>query len=628
MNKNAQRLSQVVSAFGPGAMIDLPTRSVIVGGLDLWEMKGNSFSVISEQRITVRLEQLLKAQGRLGENKVLQLRTPPVSDNKPGALPSYVIAPVFPTYFVCDQVEIATVGGKPVRRRRLVRWQDLDTAGGRRKFVFDDGKKSDVTPIRFVCACEKGHIDDINWKWVVHGTERCLEPMWVEERGTSADPADMSVVCGCGKQASLQTLFQAGRLGTCSGKRPWLLDSDPNGCTEKLKLLTRTATNTYFPQVYTVISLPAEEDALMQMVDDLSGELAKVQSVEDVTMAKRFNSKVDATVGDYSDADIYARLVRLRQGAAGSNAKQSPKLAEFEQFASGRPEIGQNHPGAKLHAQTLARSVWAEPSADVDLSAIKNVVAVHRLREVSCLYGFTRFDAAPTSADGELEDVQLAVRGAPISRDADWLPAIEQFGEGIFAHFDEAAIRGWLQGAAKARHEKLVVGYGHWSKRFNGKPPKYPGTAYVLLHSLSHALITEIALDCGYPASSLKERVYALSSPSSNGACDCCGILIYTATAGAQGTLGGLVGTAPRFAHILRRALERSAICSNDPVCADHEPDDRSGDRATHGAACHGCLLIAETSCEMRNLFLDRSLLVGTMSDTGAAFFRETSNVR
>ena len=82
------------------------------------------------------------------------------------------------------------------------------------------------------------------------------------------------------------------------------------------------------------------------------------------------------------------------------------------------------------------------------------------------------------------------------------------------------------------------------------------------------------------------------------------GILIYTATAGAQGTLGGLVGTVPRFAHILRRALERAAICSNDPVCADHEPDDRSGDRATHGAACHGCLLIAETSCEMRNLFL------------------------
>src|ERR1700730_2061171 len=85
--------------------------------------------------------------------------------------------------------------------------------------------------------------------------------------------------------------------------------------------------------------------------------------------------------------------------------------------------------------------------------------------------------------------------------------------------------------------------------------------------------------------------------------------------------LRGLVSSAPRFAHILRNALERLRICSNDPVCADHEPDDRSGDRATHGAACHGCLLIAETSCEMRNLFLDRGLLLQTMAEENAAFF-------
>jgi hypothetical protein len=246
--------------------------------------------------------------------------------------------------------------------------------------------------------------------------------------------------------------------------------------------------------------------------------------------------------------------------------------------------------------------MWAVSTARVDLSAIKNVVAVHRLREVSCLYGFTRFEAAPTSADGDLEDIQLAVRGAPLAQDADWLPAIEQFGEGIFIHFNEAAIGEWLKrDATRHRDEELMKGYGHWCTRFGDHAPHYPGTAYVLLHSLSHALTSEIALDCGYPASSLKERVYALSDP--DGAPERCGILIYTATAGAQGTLGGLVGTAPRFAQILEGALERSRICSNDPICADHQPDNRSGDRATHGAACHGCLLIAETSCEMRNLF-------------------------
>jgi hypothetical protein len=280
--------------------------------------------------------------------------------------------------------------------------------------------------------------------------------------------------------------------------------------------------------------------------------------------------------------------------------------------------------GARKSAPTtLPRDVWEDPDAEIDLSAIKNLVAVHRLREVSCLYGFTRFEAAPTGADGDIEDIQLSVRGAPISRDADWLPAIEQFGEGIFIHFDEAVIGQWLQKESTAlRNQKLLAGYGHWQKRFAGKAPAYPGTPYVLLHSISHALMAEIALDCGYPASSLKERVYALSSSRGGGDIDRCGILIYTASAGAQGTLGGLVATAPRFARILRNALDRQRICSNDPVCADHEPDDRSGDRATHGAACHGCLLIAETSCEMRNLFLDRSLLVPTMADGLSCFFR------
>jgi hypothetical protein len=354
----------------------------------------------------------------------------------------------------------------------------------------------------------------------------------------------------------------------------------------------------------------------------LSGDLAGVQTVQDVGQAKRFNPKVAASLGPYADTAIFERLQRIRDGAK-SDASRSPKLAEFDTFATGRAEIGTNHPTAKLYAQTLQRAVWADASAEIELSGIKNLVAVHRLREVSCLYGFTRFEAAPTGADGDIEDVQLSVRGAPISRDADWLPAIEQFGEGIFIHFDEAVIKAWLQNAATAlRNEKLLAGYYHWQKRFAGKAPAYPGTAYVLLHSISHALMAEIALDCGYPASSLKERVYALSSQKGAGEIDRCGILIYTASTGAQGTLGGLVATAPRFASILKSALDRLRICSNDPVCADHEPDDRSGDRATHGAACHGCLLIAETSCEMRNLFLDRSLLVPTMSDA-APFFAQ-----
>ncbi len=52
-----------------------------------------------------------------------------------------------------------------------------------------------------------------------------------------------------------------------------------------------------------------------------------------------------------------------------------------------------------------------------------------------------------------------------------------------------------------------------------------------------------------------------------------------------------------------------------------HRPDDSQEERFLHGAACHGCLLIAETSCERRNEFLDRALVVNTVEAGGLHFF-------
>ena len=129
MTKNAQRLSQLISTFGPGAMIDLPTRSVVVGGLEQWDMKGNAFTTLPEPRLTMRLEQILKEQGRLDPAASLTLRTPPTSVDSRDGVPRGVAAPIFPTWFICEQVETNTSGAKTTRRRRLVRWQDLDSKG-------------------------------------------------------------------------------------------------------------------------------------------------------------------------------------------------------------------------------------------------------------------------------------------------------------------------------------------------------------------------------------------------------------------------------------------------------------------------------------------------------------------
>jgi hypothetical protein len=134
-----------------------------------------------------------------------------------------------------------------------------------------------------------------------------------------------------------------------------------------------------------------------------------------------------------------------------------------------------------------------------------------------------------------------------------------------------------------------------------------------LLHTLAHLLLQSLALRCGYPASSIRERIYVDEGRF--------GLMLYTASPDAEGTLGGLVQQARHFQEHLEAALRLGALCSNDPVCAQHIPSDAMEGRWLHGAACHGCALIAETSCEMRNDLLDRALVVPTLAVPDAAFF-------
>lgn len=198
----------------------------------------------------------------------------------------------------------------------------------------------------------------------------------------------------------------------------------------------------------------------------------------------------------------------------------------------------------------------------------------------------------------------------------------QQFGESVFLKISEAAMGDWLsRSSIDERVATLQQGYStHRDKYRTMTDNEFPGGSYYLLHSLAHALMIEIALDCGYPQSALKERIYAI--PAGDGRPARFGILLYTVATGSQGTLGGLVGTAPRMSTIYDKALERLLICSNDPICADHHPGDAADERALQGAACHGCLLVAETSCERRNNYLDRALLVETMAMNGASLHR------
>ena len=101
------------------------------------------------------------------------------------------------------------------------------------------------------------------------------------------------------------------------------------------------------------------------------------------------------------------------------------------------------------------------------------------------------------------------------------------------------------------------------------------------------------------------------------------GILLSTGAPGSEGTLGGLAEQGQRILEHLRAAWDLGRLCSNDPVCAQHDPTEDPTDRRLQGAACHGCLFVAEPSCEQYNRLLDRALVVPTLDSPDFAFFPE-----
>ncbi len=263
-----------------------------------------------------------------------------------------------------------------------------------------------------------------------------------------------------------------------------------------------------------------------------------------------------------------------------------------------------------FHARRLPDRAWRHSER---CDGIEAVIQLHRLREVLALVGFTRFEAVTPDINGEYE---TDVERAQIALEPQWFPAVENRGEGVFLQLRADAVKRWLaRPAVEQRLEGLATGHKRWMEDRKTKRP-FPGGPYVLLHTLSHLLIQSLAMRCGYPASSIRERIYA------DAQAERFGILLYTGSPDAEGTLGGLVQEARHIEDHLAQALRMGALCSNDPICAQHAPGKSMEKRWLHGAACHGCALVAETSCEMRNDYLDRALVVPVLGVPDAAFFR------
>ncbi|CAN5337139.1 DUF1998 domain-containing protein [soil metagenome] len=587
------RRSQVITTFGPGAMLDLPNHSVLVGGLEYWSKGGEE---IHEPRLIGKLKTLLSVHE-------LRLFTPPIDQDDPSAPPTGIRGWQFPEWFVTQDIQDSS--RVAVRSRLLVHHKALIKG----KFIDADKKRRPVVPVRFVRACHSGHINDIDWYGFVHnGKSDCRRQLWMDERGTSADLSEVWIRCDCNAERAMSDAAAVGALGSCNGARLWLGPHAQESCQELNRLLIRTASNAYFPQLLSVISLPDRDEVVAKAVDQVwENFLEYVETLSELKAERERKPPVRAALDGLTDKEVFAEIETRRDGRA--DEIKSVKQAELETLSASREEIGSDRPEGDFHASALDRKIWDRSW----MKSIERIVLVHRLREVVALAGFTRFEAAGPNVEGDLD---VGVQRADLARELTWLPAIENRGEGIFLQFRREDVEAWLLMPEVMQQQRAASsGYDRWAAEHPGTLRRFPGAAYLMLHSFSHLLITAIALECGYPASAIRERIYALPQVGY-------GMLLYTGTSDAEGTLGGLIEVGRRIHEHVRVALEMGELCSNDPVCAEHVPGSVHEQRYLHGAACHGCVLIAETSCEQHNDFLDRALVVRTVAGLGAEFFR------
>jgi hypothetical protein len=360
------------------------------------------------------------------------------------------------------------------------------------------------------------------------------------------------------------------------------------------------ASNQWFAQTLSALAVPqVGASALQTKIEQLWSDLQNVQ--ERAVLDFAWNLPAFLALRQWSKDEVFEAIAQHRKTLESGPEGDQPaypdlRTPEWEVFSAAVPP-------EPTDDFTLRRDHDGVPPALAGF--LSDVAQAERLREVRALTGFTRLDAP------DPEDPDLVTR-APLARDRPaWVPASEVRGEGIFLRIDPSLMATWED---SVRDSNVVREHMEAFKRFRTNRYSdrlrtdfdplhgWPGPRYIALHTLSHLLIRAISLECGYSSASLSERIYSGQDQG--------GILIYTAVPDAEGTLGGLVSLAESepLTRIIQRALHDAQRCSSDPLCAERLPEAPAD--FLHGAACHACLFVSETTCERGNRFLDRRFIV------------------
>jgi len=561
------RRSQLITTYGVGAIIAVGDESFMVAGIDRWPATHPNLH-------EPRLERKLGVAG-------------------------FVIPP-------------ASEGGQdvPVVRFPATVWCPSCRKIDRHRFFTspDDNRCREcdaiLIPSRFIVACANGHIDDFPYfEWVHRGRRGVGDAshrLVIETEGSTASLRSIQLRCSCGQSGTMEHAFQKTAMQgitRCKGRRPWLTQDDPVACGEIPRTLQRGASNVWFSITHSAISIPPWSEGAHKLLNKHWPVLQHVpEGALQATLAG-----MGITVGTpYSVEDLVLAIRQRREGTQDTEPWSDERLRrqEYDALVRGKREVSKD--------QDFVCEPTASPLRTVSRWFCQ-VMLVKRLREIRVLESFSRI-SPPTLAPG--------VQFPPIyDARPNWLPGIEVVGEGVFLQLEAERLRSWeAEEDVVRRVSNIDRNYRRRFARLNLPPDRVITPRLVLIHSLAHALINEWSLDSGYPAASLRERLYVSH--------DMAGLLIYTASSDSAGSLGGVIAQAQpqRLDTSVRGAILRAAWCSSDPVCIE---SDAVGVDALNLAACHACSLLPEVSCEERNVLLDRGLLVGTSETLRLGYFSE-----
>jgi hypothetical protein len=553
----------LVTTYGVGAIIAIEDESFMVSGLDHWDATDQDLWIHEprlERHCNVRHFVLPAASG----------------DDKKDDIP----VTRFPRWYSCSEC------GELDQHRHLSVTLD-------RSECADCGAA--LVPSRFVMVCEGGHIDDFPYKAWVHGRGEAKDGahhLKIKTLGMTASLRDIVISCSCGARRSMEGAFRRNALKEvtwCSANQPWLSRRDPDDCARVPRVLQRGASNVWFSIVESAISIPPWSEEAFKA---LNRYWEAVRHVPDEALASVLTGMGLDRMSGYSLEEL-VEAVHERRAAEDPTKEIDADVIKDQEYVAlirGKPQRAAKQDFVCVPALEVTPAV-----AEV----FKSVMVVKRLREVRVLSSFTRVREPEPS---DLED-----RLSPLAREElSWLPAIEVVGEGIFLELSPDRLAEWEHQDSLLR--RVDVLRDNARNREQGKSSVLSSRIsprLLLTHTLAHLLINQWSLECGYPAASLRERLYVNDERA--------GLLIYTATSDSAGSLGGLISQAnpDRLEPSLRNALASAAWCSSDPLCVESDP---GGTDALNLAACHCCALLPETSCEEMNLLLDRAALIGIRS--------------